>query len=102
MAPQGESTGICIEDAVVFSRALMHHQTKNLSAIFSAYEAFRRDHIEAAVKQAAQRWENVKDKGWLAHQIICFLTPWVLWWSAKARETEFAEDYSELNFDMPD
>lgn len=102
MAPQGESTGICIEDAIIFSRALSQHQTKSLPAIFSAYEAFRRDYIEAAAKQAAQRWENVKDKGWLFYQILCFLTPWVLWWSAKTREKEFSEDYSDLNFEISD
>lgn len=77
----------------------MHHQTKSLPAIFAAYEDFRREHIEAAVQQAGQRFENVKDKGWLFYQMLCFLTPWILWWGAKAREKEFAEDYSDLNLE---
>lgn len=102
MAPQGESTGICIEDAIVFSRALLHHETKSLPSIFSTYEAFRRPYIDAAVQQAAQRWENVKDSGWLVHQMLVFLTPWILWWSAKTREHEFAEDYTDLDFEVHD
>lgn len=100
MAPQGESTGICIEDAIVLSRALLHHQDKSLSAIFAAYERFRRPYIEGAVKQATQRWETVKDGGWLMHQVKCFLTPWVLWWTAAARDREFAEDLSELDLEV--
>ena len=79
----------------------MHHQSRTLPEVFSAYEAFRRSYIDAAVKQASQRWENVKDKGWLVHQILCFLTPWILWWSQSAREKEFAEDYFELDIDVP-
>lgn len=98
----GESTGICIEDAIVFSRAMIHHRTKSLQSIFLAYEAFRREHIEAAVLQAGQRFENVKDKGWFVYQMLCFFTPWVLWWSANAREKEFAEDHTELDLEVKD
>lgn len=75
MPPQGESTGICIEDAIVFARCMVH-QGANVSSVFQAYENIRRSSIDAAYQAAVQRWENVRDKGYLAHRLMLFLTPW--------------------------
>lgn len=100
MPPQGESTGISIEDAIIFSRAMMHHQKRDLPAIFAAYERIRRPSIDKDYDTAVRRWENVKDSGWLAHQIRNFLTPWFLWWTAKAREEEFSQDWSTAKVDV--
>ncbi|KAJ8606196.1 hypothetical protein MRB53_041138 [Persea americana] len=60
--------------------------------VFTAYEQLRREHVEAAYKLAASRWENVKDCGWFAYKMRVWMTPWILWWTANAREIEFAED----------
>lgn len=100
MPPQGESTGICIEDAILFSRALSQHNSKGIRTMLAAYEAFRRPHIDSAYDQAVQRWETVKDSGALAHRLKTFLTPWFLWWTAKARDEEFSLDYSDYEFKM--
>ena len=100
MPPQGESTGICIEDAVIFSRALMHHNEKDLMSIFAAYERIRRPSIDEAYDQAVKRWEVVKDSGWLVYQIKNFITPWFLWWTAKAREEEFSQDWSSAEIEV--
>jgi uncharacterized protein YecA (UPF0149 family) len=100
MPPQGESTGICVEDAIIFSRALMHHRERDLPSIFAAYEKVRRQNIDEAYDQAVKRWESVKDSGWLVHQIKSFLTPWILWWTAKAREEEFSQDWSTADVEV--
>lgn len=100
MPPQGESTGICIEDAIVFSRAMAQLQTKPLHAIFRAYEAIRRPHTDQAVKTATWRFETVKDSGWLAYQLVVRATPWFLWWTAQKRDAEFSEDVSETDYEI--
>ena len=98
MPPQGESTGICIEDAVALSRAMMQHETKPVASIFRAYETFRRPQTDKAVREATWRFETVKDKGWLVYQLIIRSTSWFLWWTAKKREKELSEDVSEMEF----
>lgn len=85
---------MCIEDAITFSRALIHYKEKDIPSIFAAYERVRRPNIDEAYDQAVRRWEVVKDSGWLVYQIKCFLTPWLLWWTAKAREEEYSQDWS--------
>jgi hypothetical protein len=100
MPPQGESTGICIEDAIVFSRAMINHKEHPFQKIFGAYEDFRRSHIDAAYTQAVQRWETVKDSGSLVYKMKTLLTPWILWWTAKAREDEFSVDYTDYDFKL--
>ena len=102
MPPQGESTGICIEDAVILSRGLMQHQSQSLKSIFASYESFRRQSVEVAYQQAAQRWETIKDSGWLLYQLKWLITPWFIWWTAKSREAEFAEDHTDLQLQIED
>lgn len=80
----------------------MQHRTKPLQAIFRAYEDFRRPHTDQAVKTANWRFETVKDKGWLAYQLITRSTSWFLWWTAQKREAEFSEDISEMVFEIPE
>lgn len=78
----------------------MQHQTKALRSIFHAYENFRQARTDQAVKEATWRFETVKDKGWLAYQLIMRSTSWFLWWTAKRREAEFSEDVSEMGFEI--
>jgi hypothetical protein len=78
----------------------MHHQQKDLPTIFAAYEKIRRPNIDLAYNQAVQRWETVKDSGYFVHKMMTFLTPWFLWWTAKAREEEFSVDYTDYDFEM--
>lgn len=55
-----------------------------------------------AVKIATWRFETVKDKGWLAYQLIMRSTPWFLWWTAQRRDAEFSEDFSEMVVEIAD
>ena len=100
MPPQGESTGICIEDAIVFSRIMMQHTTKSVPSVMKAYERFRHPHTDKAVREATWRWGTAKDQSWLKYQLIIRSTSWYLWWTARAREAEFAEDLSELEMEV--
>ena len=79
---------------------MMHHKKRGLPAIFAAYEKIRRSHIDHAYDQAVSRWETVKDSGWFVYRIMIFLTPWILWWTAKAREEEFSQDWSEADIEI--
>ena len=100
MPPQGESVGLCIEDAIIFSRCMMHHASYDFSSIFDAYERIRRQPIDHAHNEAVRRWETVKDSGWFMYQMKTLLTPWVLWWMNQSKDKEFGEDWSEANIEI--
>lgn len=80
----------------------MQHQQKPINSLLQAYEDFRRPYTDRMVKEASWRFETVKDKGWLAYQILMRATPWFLWWTANKREEEFSEDLSEMNLTIAD
>lgn len=86
MPPQGESTGLALEDVVLFSRILSYHETKSLQDMFEKYEALRRKKIDEAYEEAMFRWETVKDKGWFKMKLVEFGTPWFLWWTKASRD----------------
>lgn len=97
MPPQGESTGICIEDAIVLSRAMVHWREHDIAAILTTYERVRQPKVDKAHAEAVQRWDNVKDKGWLKHQLMLWATPWFLWFTQSTREADLAEDLTTLD-----
>jgi salicylate hydroxylase len=103
MPPQGEATGIVLEDTVLFARCLARQQelgTGTFSDAFEAYERLRRDRINAAFKESGAVVKTVQDAGWLGHKIKCFVVPWFLWFTSGKREKHFAEDVttSDLGF----
>lgn len=103
MPPQGEATGIVLEDTVLFARSLARQQelgTGTLEDAFSAYERLRRDRIDAAFKESQAVVKTVQDAGWLGHKIKCYIVPWFLWWTRASREKHFIEDVttSDLGF----
>ena len=100
MPPQGESTGIYIEDAIVFGRIMMQHTTKPIPSIMKAYERFRHPHTDKAVTEATFRWSTAKNQSRLTYQLIVWSTSWYLWWTAKAREAELAKDFSKLEIEV--
>ena len=104
MPPQGESTGLCIEDSIVFARCLLHHyhtsspslSSHTLSSVFSAYESLRRAKIDASYAEAKWRWETVKDSGWLAHKVKMWVMPWFIWAGEGKRARVFGEDLWDI------
>lgn len=103
MPPQGEATGIVLEDTVLFARCVARQQelgTGELKDAFAAYEGLRRARIDAAFKESAAVVKTVQDAGWVGHRIKCFVVPWFLWWTRPSREKHFIEDVttSDLGF----
>ena len=101
--PQGEATGIVLEDTVLFARCLARQQelgTGTFKDAFERYEGLRRARIDAAFKESAAVVKTVVDAGWLGHRIKCFVVPWFLWWTRGSREKHFVEDVttSDLGF----
>jgi len=108
MPPQGESTGIVFEDAVLLARCLCRWQELQKTSgaespmkdAFDAYERLRRGRIDAAFEESKSVVSVVKDAGWVGHTIKRYLVPWVLWWGANTREKHFIEDVttSDIGF----
>ena len=63
MPPQGESIGFAVEDAVLFARIIECNPEEPISTLFTTYESLRRPTIDSAYKEAAFRWDVLKDKG---------------------------------------
>lgn len=82
MPPQGESTGLAIEDGVLLARVFESSSENTIQEIFRSYQTTRRPRIDAAYKEAVWRWENVKDRSWLAQKIIEWFTWLYLWYKA--------------------
>ena len=96
MPPQGESVGLALEDVVLLSRILEHHNTKSVTEMFKYYGQLRRPRINAAVKEANFGFETIKDRGWFTTVIMDWLTWAVLAWRAKRKEEEFAFDVRDM------
>jgi 2-polyprenyl-6-methoxyphenol hydroxylase-like FAD-dependent oxidoreductase len=74
MTPQGESTGLAIEDAVLFARVVEKHPTSPIQGIFDKYTKTRKARIHTAYKHATERW-RVYDKSWLMNKF----EEWATW-----------------------
>jgi len=92
MPPQGESTGLAIEDSVLFARVVETLSDSPISRVFAAYERTRRPRIDVAYKAALARWERVKDKNWLVQKLEEWLTWAFLWFKAGAFQKSFSYD----------
>ena len=107
MPPQGESIGLALEDAVLFSRVLKHRTIKftkesepeTLREAFKSYEDLRRSRIDEAYREANKRWESAKDTGFIVMKIKELIFPWILWWTAGAREKAYM--YDERDVEIP-
>ncbi|KAF2645433.1 FAD/NAD(P)-binding domain-containing protein [Massarina eburnea CBS 473.64] len=112
MPPQGESTGIVFEDAVLFARCLSRWSEKQrdsggetverppVKEAFDAYEKLRRERIDVAFEESQGVIRTVNDAGWLGHKVKTNVIPWYLWWTRAYREKHFVEDVTccELSY----
>lgn len=92
MPPQGESTGLAIEDSVLLARVFEELPEKSIPEVFQAYEKTRRPRIDTAYKEAVARWGNVKDKTWLRQKLEEWLTWVYMWYKADGFEKSFSYD----------
>lgn len=105
MPPQGESTGLAVEDAVLLARILQSHteakedQSICIRKTISKYIALRTSRIDAAFEEANMRWENAKDAGWLLTMMKEWLARGFLWWTEKARDESYRYDVREIGLE---
>ncbi|KAF3479868.1 salicylate hydroxylase [Arthroderma uncinatum] len=92
MPPQGESIGIAIEDAILFTRTLAKYRSFPLSKAFKVYKELRRDRIHEQYQEASRRWETVRDCGYLVNKLKEAIMPWWIWWSNESRVKTFMSD----------
>ncbi|KAE9374241.1 FAD/NAD(P)-binding domain-containing protein [Stipitochalara longipes BDJ] len=92
MPPQGESTGLAIEDGVLLARVMASTSEKLTQESFQAYEKTRRPRIDTAYKEAVMRWENVKDRSWFFQKVIEWLMWLVLWYKWTPFESSMSYD----------
>ena len=124
MPPQGESTGFCIEDAVLFAHVLERrgpgsaarartangaggkeggHQDEggrkemDIEELCRYFEELRKPRMEEAVKESLYRFKGAHGGGWFAFKIQELLTPWILWWVQKKRDEEFCADVRTMD-----
>ncbi|KAI9692818.1 MAG: hypothetical protein M1822_004812 [Bathelium mastoideum] len=111
MAPQGQSTGIVFEDAILLARFLARWMEKGLGRregeergtpreAFEAFERFRRKRIDVAFDESQVVLKSVNDVGSWGHWFKMKIIPWYLWWTNMNREKYFVDDVtlSELNY----
>lgn len=106
MPPQGESTGIVFEDAVLFSRCLARWLEKGRPGgggggggpgeAFAAYERLRRPRIAAAFDESRAVVGSAAESGWLGHTLRTWVIPWYLWYTRRSRERHFKEDVARV------
>ncbi|KAH7208640.1 salicylate hydroxylase [Fusarium oxysporum] len=65
MPPQGESTGIAIEDGVLFAHVLSEGISTGVPYVMEAYEALRRHDIKKLHAETMFRWNAGSSSSWL-------------------------------------
>ena len=111
MPPQGESTGFCIEDAVLFARILERRgpgegqgssdedESKakmTVPDLCKHFETLRKPRMEEAVKESHYRWKGAHGGSWLAFKLQEHLTPWFLYFTEGKRDREFCGDVRQM------
>ncbi|RKL06369.1 hypothetical protein BFJ68_g10373 [Fusarium oxysporum] len=74
MPPQGESTGIAIEDGVLFAHVLSEGISTGVPYVMEAYEALRRHDIKKLHAETMVRWNAGSSSSWLWSIVMEFIT----------------------------
>jgi 2-polyprenyl-6-methoxyphenol hydroxylase-like FAD-dependent oxidoreductase len=98
MPPQGESTGVAIEDGVLLAHVFQRHASRSVAELFTDYEKLRRQRIEKLFKDTTWRWQNAAshDASWVWSIFIDWLTAAFVWFMKWRGEDYFADDVSKL------
>lgn len=88
MPPQGESTGIAIEDGVLFAHVLSKGTEKGVPYVMEAYETLRRDDINKLYEETMFRWKAGGSSSWLWSILMEFAT-WVYLVLANYRQEHY-------------
>ncbi|KAF5237443.1 hypothetical protein FANTH_10805 [Fusarium anthophilum] len=96
MPPQGESTGIAIEDGVLFAHVLSEGVSKGVPYVMGAYEALRRDDIKKLHDETMFRWNAGNSSSWLWSIFMEFAT-----WIYLLLKNYQQEDYFKRDLSPP-
>ncbi|KAK3943298.1 FAD/NAD(P)-binding domain-containing protein [Diplogelasinospora grovesii] len=98
MPPQGESTGIAIEDGVLIAHVFQRHTTRSVAQMFHDYERLRRGTIDRLYRETVSRWAGAvqNDGGWFMTIVMEFLTVIVLALMNMRKRADFAGDVGKL------
>lgn len=75
MPPQGESTGVAIEDGVLLAHVLSRRGTRSMPQMLADYETLRRKDISGLYKTSMTRWNSPAPSGWLGRVFM----EWMSW-----------------------
>ncbi|KAL1866972.1 hypothetical protein VTK73DRAFT_4441 [Phialemonium thermophilum] len=98
MPPQGESTGVAIEDGVLMARILRRHNERTVAQLFDDYEKMRRPPVDKLYRDSVWRWNTAikEDAGWFGTIVMEWMTYLFLWFMHYRAEDHFASDVEKL------
>ncbi len=96
MPPQGESTGVAIEDAVLLAHVFSRRETRSVEQMFADYEALRRPVIKKAYDESLFRWQKVGDKSWFGTVMMEYFTMVYIWIMNSWSKDNFGRDVRTL------
>lgn len=100
MPPQGESTGIAIEDGMLIAEVLRRRATRPVDKLFSDYESVRRGVIDKHYQEAEKMGKLISSKPSGVMGVIMDLVLMVLMWVRKRQQIDhFKGDVR--NIDLP-
>jgi 2-polyprenyl-6-methoxyphenol hydroxylase-like FAD-dependent oxidoreductase len=74
MPPQGEGTGVAIEDGVLLARVLSRRATRDIPTLFNDYDTLRRPDIRETYRETMARWKAPVPKGWVSTVMMEWFT----------------------------
>lgn len=100
MPPQGESTGIAIEDGVLLAHVLSRRATRPVDQLFSDFESMRRDTIDKHYQEAEKMSKliNSKPSGFMG-VVVELLIMVSIWFKKRQQVDHFKGDVR--NADLP-
>ena len=98
MPPQGESTGLAIEDGVLFARVFERRESRTIDQLFWDFETLRRPVIDKYHKDAVWAMEHgFRETTWLGSIFI----EWGIWLYLLVKrwkqEDHFAQDVRNVS-----
>ncbi|KAG7294133.1 hypothetical protein NEMBOFW57_004197 [Staphylotrichum longicolle] len=99
MPPQGESTGVAIEDGMLLARVFSRRDTRSVAQMLADYEVLRRPVIKKTYDESMFRWERVGDKSWLGIVVMEWFSMLYIWIMNSWSKDNFGRDVRTL--DLP-
>ncbi|EGX94712.1 salicylate hydroxylase [Cordyceps militaris CM01] len=97
MPPQGESTGVAIEDGVLLAHVLSRRPAgRSVPQMLADYEVLRRADVAALQKTSIARWNTPMPAGWVGRVIMEWMT-WIVVSYLNWTSNHFARDVRNLS-----